>query len=124
MLVLIVGNAIFFLPEGRTIGAKLGDLAYIYWTSTGKSAYAMYADVGPSSSIGEGSVALHEALGNNPYSNGRVVNGIDSTSVYSLVFAGSGTGKLLDQADVNKQGQAAFQAWGGESRFKSCILNS
>lgn len=118
-----VNVTFFVLPSGKSCGARLGDLAYIYWTKDGRSAFAMYADVGPSSSIGEGSVALHESLGNNPYSSsGRVVNGIDGNTVYTLVFPGSGTGKLLSQQDVNKLGSNAFEAWGGSSRFQSCIL--
>jgi hypothetical protein len=103
-------------------GVKLGDLAFVYWTKNGGSTYAIYGDIGPSSKIGEGSVQLSVALGNNPYnSKGRVVNGI-SSGVYTLVFPGSGNGRLLSQADIQAKGASVFNAWGGMSRFKTCIL--
>ena len=35
-------------------GVKLGDIAYIYWSKNGASTFAIYADVGPSTKIGEG----------------------------------------------------------------------
>lgn len=119
-------NLTFIVLPGSTsirgTGAKVGDLAYIYWAETGKNVYAIYGDVGPSSSIGEASVATHMALENNPYgSSGRVTNGIDS-GVWTIVFPGSGSGKLLTQEQINTLGAQAFNNWGGQARFDKCIL--
>lgn len=120
-------NLTFFVLPGlsavRSTGVKLGDLAYIYWSTKSIGVYAIYADVGPAASIGEASVKTHVSLGSNPYnSRGKVTIGIDS-GVTTLVFPGSGSGKLLTQSEINSVGSSAFNAWGGMSRFKSCILN-
>lgn len=65
---------------------------------------------------------LHTSLGNNPYNSaGRVTNGI-SSGVTTLVFPGTGTGKLLTESDIQARGLSAFNKWGGMSRFQSCIL--
>ncbi len=122
-----VNLTFFVLPNSasiRNLGVKLGDLAYIYWMSSGTGIYAIYADVGPSTSIGEASVGTHVALGSNPYnSHGRVTNGIGS-GVYTLVFPGSGSGALLTQSQINSQGAAAFNSWGGFPKFSQCILGN
>ena len=105
-------------------GAKLGDYAYVHSADTGKSAFAVYADVGPRTQIGEASVALHLALGHDPYNHhtvNRVVSGIDS-GVLVLVFPGSGDGQLPSQAEVESKGAAALQAWGGAARVEKCLL--
>src|ERR1017187_5438581 len=46
----------------RQFGIVLGDLAVVMNTATGKSAFAIYADVGPHGKIGEGSAALANGL--------------------------------------------------------------
>lgn len=44
-------------------GVMLGDLALVAYRGTGRSSPAIVADVGPPGKLGEGSVALAEALG-------------------------------------------------------------
>jgi hypothetical protein len=51
------------LPAGLNLGAKLGDYAVVIRPETGAITYAVYADVGPAGKIGEGSIALTNALG-------------------------------------------------------------
>ena len=121
-------NMTFFVLPGtsaiRNTGVKLGDYGFIYWSQTGRSVYAIYADVGPTTSIGEGSVLTNVNLGSNPYnSKGRVTIGIDS-GVYTVVFPGSGAkyGIASTQTQINTNGAAAFAAWGGLTHFKQCIL--
>src|SRR5260370_36748256 len=46
----------------RVYGIRLGDLAVVVNVANGRSAYAVYADVGPRGRIGEGSVALAREL--------------------------------------------------------------
>lgn len=116
----------FVLPGSssiKTTGVAMGDVAFVYSAKTGKSAYAAYGDIGPSSQIGEGSVGLHVALGNNPYSSsGRVVNGI-SSGVSVLVFPGSNpTSAMLSQSQIDSIGEKQFNSWGGMERFASCIV--
>src|SRR6266850_1886109 len=54
------------LPGSHSNGAKLGDVALVYNEATGDNCYAIYADVGPSSKIGEGSIRLAQALNIDP----------------------------------------------------------
>ena len=44
-------------------GIALGDLVVVFNERNGRSAYAIYADVGPRGRIGEGSIALAKVLG-------------------------------------------------------------
>ena len=64
----------FVLPAkfSAHYGVKLGDVAVLYSKSTGKTAFAVFADAGPA--LGEASVATHFALGSNPI---RKIGGVD-----------------------------------------------
>ena len=53
----------FVLPSKLGLGAKLGDLGVIIRPDQSDYDYAVYADVGPASKIGEASIALADALG-------------------------------------------------------------
>src|SRR2546429_8712143 len=55
----------FALPRDFTerFGIALGDMLVVFNEANGRSAYAIYADVGPRGRIGEGSIALAKALG-------------------------------------------------------------
>jgi len=111
------------LPLSHGLGAKLGDFGFAYNKNTGKSAFVTYADNGPGNKIGEGSVALTIALGGNPWNAARtrVTNGIGS-GISTLVFPGSGNGKLPTLAEINGKGNEALTKWGGFARFQSCVL--
>jgi len=113
------------LPTGSFMslfGAKLGDACFVYNGANNRSSFALVADTGPSTQIGEGSVALHLALGHDPINaHGRVASGIPS-GVHTLCFAGSSTGPVSTQDEVDTHGVALFDAWGGMSRFQKCIL--
>jgi hypothetical protein len=94
----------FVLPGGHSGGAVLGDFAAVVNLKTDKVAFAIYADVGPSSEIGEGSAALGEALGRK--------RGEDLDLVY-VVFPGSGNRKPRSADEINEKGGQLFKAWGG-----------
>jgi len=98
----------FVLPLGwyQQHGVKLGDVGALLYK--GKLAYAIFADVGPDEKLGEGSLALHEALGNNPWvklKSGVVKpwGGIES-GVTLVVFPGSGDGTPQTPAAANRVG--------------------
>jgi len=97
------------LPGRLGLGAKLGDFAVVIRPATGVYDYAVYADVGPASKIGEGSIALAAALGvpSSPKSGG-VAHGI----VY-IVFPGSAQGWPLSQPEIDQYGAQLFARWGG-----------
>jgi len=91
-------------------GAKLGDLVQVSYG--GKSVYAIYADGGPSTKLGEGSMALASQLGINPDPR---YGGMDSQKVKMTVLPGSGAqqgivagGPSVSFDDVQQKGAAAF----------------
>ncbi|MEM7183806.1 MAG: glycoside hydrolase family 75 protein [Spirochaetota bacterium] len=93
---------------------SLGDIALVYNQNNTRSAYAIYADTGADTRIGEGSIALAKALGvNADVRTGGVVQGI----VY-LVFPRSGNGKPQTLAKIHQIGKRLAKKWGGVSRIK------
>ena len=101
----------------KQMGIHLGDVAAVVWKD--RVVYAVFADEGPENLIGEGSVALSEALGFDPWEerDGRrqIVNGIDN-NVLMFVFPHSAnfniTPNNINQKTVNRA-KPLFQALGG-----------
>jgi Fungal chitosanase of glycosyl hydrolase group 75 len=102
------------LPFGAGMGLKLGDFFLVYNIATGDNDFAIYADVGPRGQIGEGSIALAEAI---KVPSSPRTGGVSHGIVY-VGFPGSGKG--YQEKDV-WFGQAAkvFTDWGGLTRLKS-----
>ena len=109
----------FVLPSKLGLGAKLGDLGVVIRPDQNDYDYAVYADVGPASKIGEASIALADALGipSSPKSGG-IGHGV----IY-IVFPGSGQGWPLSQAEIDQYAATAFAKWGGLDKAKDCFLN-
>lgn len=101
-----------------------GTLAIVYRPSTGRHAFAVYADGG---ALGEGSVKLHQDLGSNPIvmRNGvaRARVRIDDT-VLTAVFPGVVSRLDVDadawNARIAREGAAALEAFGGLPQLKAC----
>lgn len=108
------------LPQdfARTFDIHLGDLAVIVNQANGRSAYAIYADVGPGGRIGEGSVALARALGipANPRHD-SVADGVTY-----LIFPGSGLPgeDRVTARNVKLFAAREYRRWGGRQRLRSC----
>lgn len=104
----------FVLPGGffGQFGIKLGDVAAVLFQD--KIEYAVLADTGPRTKIGEGSIALHRSLGfERIRSNGHIIDvGIDG-GVVTLVFPGSGNGKPQTPDAIRSIGKARFKDLGG-----------
>jgi Fungal chitosanase of glycosyl hydrolase group 75 len=105
------------LPGRLGLGSKLGDFAVVLHPATGASAYAVYADVGPANKIGEGSIALANALGipSSPKTGGT------GHGIAYVVFPGSKTDWPLSQSDIDQQGAQLFSNWGGLDKAKDCF---
>ncbi|HEY9697657.1 MAG TPA: glycoside hydrolase family 75 protein [Trichocoleus sp.] len=102
----------------RATGVQLGDFAVAFNNSNQQLAFAIYADVGPKNQIGEGSIALSQALGNDPFLRGRVRRGIARGITY-IVFPDSGNGKPRKVSEIETETKQLFEMWGGIDRIKS-----
>jgi len=102
----------FVLPEGffAPLGISLGDIAAVIFK--GRIEYAIFADVGPKNKIGEGSIALAESLGHDPWVNDKIQVGI-SRSVLYIVFPGSGDGTPQTPESVRVKGKDLLASIGG-----------
>jgi len=107
----------FVLPEGFNgqgshPAVRLGDVAAVLYG--GKLTFAIYGDVGAAADglgtqLGEGSMALADALGiSSDPANGGAVNDV----VY-IVFPGSGPGDVLAPDQIDSIGRRLFAAAGG-----------
>lgn len=105
------------LPAHGNFNARRGDLAAAFRMDTGECCGAVYADVGPRAKIGEGSMALADALGvpSNPRSGGT-----DSGIGY-IVFPGSRVSWPLTADEIRTHADARLAAWGGVSRIRSVL---
>jgi len=90
----------FVLPDKFKDTISLGDVAWIYNLENGRSAYAIFADVGPD--VGEGSMHLAGKLGidNDPRYGGV------SKGILYFIFDGSGKGNgfLPDEVEIEQLG--------------------
>lgn len=118
------------LKELHPSGAKVkkGDLAAVTLAKNPeKVVFAIYADVGPAwgpnHEPGEGSIALAQALGHDPYVNGRVKRGM-AGGVFYVVFPGSGSGKPLTAAEIAGRGKEVFATWGGRDKLAKAIKHA
>lgn len=104
-------------PRLRKAGAKLGDLALVIDLDSGARSFAIFADVGPRTGLGEGSIALASALGlpANPRRGGK------GGRVAYLVWPKSGDGKPIAVSEIDKRGAARLERWGGEDRLGQCL---
>jgi len=113
----------FVLPsnlKGRLSGSRLGlgDIAAVIYN--GRLEFAVYADNGPNTKIGEGSVKLVQSLGFNPYKNGKICCGI-SSGVVVIVFPGSrgSYSSPYDRDSVRNAGMQQLSALTGGARAQA-----
>jgi hypothetical protein len=106
------------LPGGlaRRAGARLGDFALVLNLRSGRSSYAIFADVG---TLGEGSIALADNLG--IHSDARV-GGTRGRILY-VIFPGSGDGAPRTVDEINSQAAARAERWGGIDQVNACLMN-
>jgi len=98
-------------------GARVGDFAFVVNLRSGKSSFAIYADIG---TLGEGSVALAETLGISP--NAR--HGGESDGVLYMFFPGSGNMKPRTISEIQNEGERLLSDSGGIEKISSCSENS
>jgi hypothetical protein len=109
----------FVLPQTwyGQFGIKVGDLGAVVYKD--KLAFAVFADVGPKSKLGEGSLQLLRQLGEERLRpNGRIINSGMGGGVTTLVFPGSkaDTGYQDEKSllsHIQARGQVLFLQLGG-----------
>lgn len=109
----------------RQPGPRLGDFGVAWRRSSDKLAYFVVGDIGPNNKLGEGSVALHQALGNDPfqmrYGVRRARKGIGGRDVVYLMFPGSAQSvQAYDTETINRLAAERLQEFGGIERLKEC----
>ena len=108
------------LPHGfsRQMGARLGDFAVVLNLRNGKHSSAIFADIGPGDSIGEGSMALAEnlAVRSSPRRGGA------GHGIVYMVFPGSGNGQPRTTEEINTQSEKLVEQWGGIARLTACAM--
>jgi hypothetical protein len=97
---------------------QLGDLAMCFNTETGNQSWAIYADIGPSNKIGEGSMALCEALG---LSSSPKSGGTDKEIIAMIFWPGSKVGWPRSHDELSAKAQELFTAWGGIASCKEAM---
>jgi Fungal chitosanase of glycosyl hydrolase group 75 len=101
--------------------AKLGDFATVVNLQNGKISAAIVADESaPNLPVGEGSIALAQALGidASPRTGGK-----DGDVVY-LVYAHSGNGRPRELEEIVANAKKLFDAWGGLERLNACVTGA
>jgi len=108
------------LDFARRFDISLGDLAVVVNHANGRSAYAIFADVGPKGRIGEGSIALAKALGIP--ANPRHDSAPDGVTY--LIFPGSAPDSKSDISARTVKSSAAqlYRRWGGARKLRACEL--
>ena len=92
----------------------MGDFAVAMNLRNGKSSFAIYADIG---TLGEGSVALADALG--IWSDAR--HGGASDDIQYRLFPGSGNRKPRTVDEIQSEGEKLVYRWGGTKELRSCL---
>lgn len=106
-------------------GPRLGDFGVAWRRSSDKLAYFVVGDIGPNNKLGEGSVALHQALGNDPfqmrYGVRRARKGIGGRDVVYLMFPGSAQSvQTYDTETINRLAAERLHEFGGIERLQEC----
>ncbi len=110
------------LPGSRLAphGVRVGDLALVHRRVGGEHKFiaAVAADTGNANELGEGSIALHEELG-NPRA-GRLPGNI-AGGVTTFIFPRRHAAQPITSASIESRRQSMIQALGGEVALRACL---
>lgn len=109
----------FVLPRNYN-RATIGDFGVVYNIENGKYAYAIFADSGPQNLLGEGSIALANALEVN---SDPKQGGTEKEMILYMVFPNSGEGPctLRTIEEINENAEKLFEAVGGIEQIQSIL---
>jgi hypothetical protein len=103
----------FVMPKrfADRCGIRLGDVAAV--VHRGHLEFAVLGDYGPSTKLGEGSIALHRALGHEVIRNGRFHDEAIDEGVITIVFPRSGNRTPQTPEQIRAIGKELFVKLGG-----------
>jgi peptidoglycan hydrolase-like protein with peptidoglycan-binding domain len=102
-------------PQLRDQGVKLGDLVAVRNERTGKTVFAVVADVGPRDHLGEGSIKLAQELGLNADAR----RGGAGSGISYVAFPNTKQAFPLTHEQIQAAGRQAYEAWGGDAQLAS-----
>jgi hypothetical protein len=106
------------LPPAGLKHAKLGDFAIVVNLRNGKVAGAIVADESaPELKMGEGSIALADALG---IDSSPRYGGMERGVAY-VIYPGSGNSRPQPLLEIIAHSQRRFRTWGGVDRLTACL---
>jgi hypothetical protein len=112
-------NIPYLVLHPKALGfAHLGDFATVVNLHNGKISAAIVADVSAANlPVGEGSIALAEALGidSSPRHGGQ-----DGDVVY-VIYPGSGNRKPRKLDEILARSKQLFETWGGLKKLNGCL---
>lgn len=88
-------------------GVRLGDIVAVQ--RDGRTVFAIYGDRGPRDQLGEASLAVGRALGLTAAQLDPNRGGLEGGVTY-VVFPGSGTGRPLENAEIQARGERLLRA--------------
>jgi hypothetical protein len=95
-------------------GARLGDFAFVMNLQNRYSSFAIYADIG---TLGEGSIALANALAISPDAR----RGGQSDGILYVLFPGSGNLRPRTLSEIQREGKKLLSDWDGVESLSSCV---
>jgi peptidoglycan hydrolase-like protein with peptidoglycan-binding domain len=102
-------------PQLKDEGVKLGDLVAVRNERTGKTVFAIVADVGPKDHLGEGSIKLAQELGINADARRGGATG----GVSYVAFPGSKKTGVNTFETIQAEGARLYAAYGGDAQLAS-----
>lgn len=104
-------------PQLKDQGVKLGDLVAVRNERTGKTVFAVVADIGPRDHLGEGSIKLAQELGVN--ANAR--SGGAGSGISYVAFPGTKQAWPMTHEQIQEAGRRAYDAFGGDAQLASAV---
>jgi hypothetical protein len=102
-------------PQLKSQGVQLGDLVAVRNERTGKTVFAVVADIGPRDHVGEGSIKLAKELGIDADAR----RGGAGSGVSYVAFPNTHQAFPLTHESIQAAGRRAYDAWGGDAQLAS-----
>jgi hypothetical protein len=102
---------------------SLGNIGFAYNPANDTIQYAIFAETGPGSELGEASLQLVIKLGLGNANNDARGGGTESPDIIYGIFPGVSAPWPLSQSNIDQIAGAAFQTWGDRARLVALITD-